>query len=258
MSRNITIVYILLAFGLAVGGGSLGASLARSHRRLCVLISIGAGTLLGVTAFDIVPETFEALNWWGLLLAFGSGYGVFALITRYVFHVCPACAASHFDEATTHRFSEIATGMMIALALHCTADGIAIAAGHEAELAQVPGGRALAFSLVIAVCVHKIPEGLALGSLLLGAGFRPRATLLRVAGVEATTLLGGLAGLLFLGRIPQIWLAAIVAHAGGGFLFLALHAVFGEIFRNHKPLVLISFASGFSLIGAVTWFLRLM
>jgi zinc transporter ZupT len=111
---------------------------------------------------------------------------------------------------------------------------------------------------VVAVCVHKIPEGLALGSLLLGAGFRPRATLLRVAGVEATTLLGGIGGLLFLGRIPQVWLAAIVAHAGGGFLFLALHAVFGEIFRNHKPMVLISFAAGFSLIGAVTWFLRFL
>jgi len=123
MSRTITIAYILLAFGLAVGGGSLGASLARSHRRLCVLISIGAGSLLGVTIFDILPETFEALTWWGLLLAFGSGYGVFALITRYVFHVCPACAASHFDEVTTHRFGEIARGMMIALSIHCTADG---------------------------------------------------------------------------------------------------------------------------------------
>jgi len=79
---------------------------------------------------------------------------------------------------------------------------------------------------------------------LLGAGFRPRATLLRVAGVEATTLLGGFAGVLFLAGVSRIWLAAIVAHAGGGFLFLALHAAFGEIFRNHKPLVLISFASG--------------
>jgi zinc transporter ZupT len=146
--------------------------------------------------------------------------------------------------------------MMIALAIHCTADGIAIAAGHEAEVAHAPGGRALELSLVVAVCVHKIPEGLALGSLLLGAGFRPRATLLRVAAVESTTLLGGIAGLLFLRHIPGVWLAAIVAHAGGGFLFLAIHAVFGEIFRHHKALVLISFSAGFSLIGVVTLLLR--
>src|SRR5205823_12525192 len=125
---------------------------------------LGAGTLLGVTLFAILPECFEALSWWGLLLALGSGYALFFLITKYVFHVCPACAASHFDEATTHRFAEIAAAMMLALAIHCTVDGLAIAAGHEAEVAHAPGGRALALSLVVAVCVHKVPEGLALGS----------------------------------------------------------------------------------------------
>jgi zinc transporter ZupT len=252
-----TIVYILLAFGLALGGGSLGASFARSHRRLCALISLGAGSLLGVTLFAILPETFEELNWWGLLLALGSGYGVFFLITKYVYHICPACAASHFDEATTHRFSEIAGGMMIALGIHCAADGLAIAAGHEAEVAHAPGGRALAFALVVAVCVHKIPEGLALGSLLLGAGLRPAAALFRVAVVESTTLLGGVAGLLFLGHISLFWLAAVVAHAGGGFLFLAIHAVLGEILKHHKALVLANFAVGFATIGILTLLLRL-
>ena len=29
-----------------------------------------------------------------------------------MYHVCPACAASHFDEATMHRFSEIAGAML--------------------------------------------------------------------------------------------------------------------------------------------------
>src|SRR4029077_3469395 len=97
--------------------GALGASLARSHRRLCALISLGAGSLLGVTLFDILPEPIEAMNWWGMLLSLGSGYAVFFLITKYVYHIFPACAASHFDEATTHRLSEIAGGMMVALAI---------------------------------------------------------------------------------------------------------------------------------------------
>src|SRR5439155_10414495 len=92
-------VETLLAFALAVAGGVMGALLARSHRRLCALVSLGAGTLLGVTVFGILPESFEALRWWQLLLALASGYGVFFLITKYVYHVCPACAASHFDEA---------------------------------------------------------------------------------------------------------------------------------------------------------------
>ena len=115
----------------------------------------------------------------------------------------------------------------------------------------------LDFSLVVAVCVHKVPEGLALGALLLGAGFSPAKVVLRVACVEATTLLGGVVGWSFLQQVSDAWLDAVVAHVGGGFLFLASHAVFGEIFKHHKALVLISFGIGFGTIGVLTFLLRL-
>jgi zinc transporter ZupT len=255
--ENLSIVYVVLAFALAVGGGAMGAFLGSSHRRLCALISLGAGTLLGVTVFAIVPESFQALPWWGVLLAMGSGYGLFFVISKYVYHVCPACAASHFDEAVTHHFSEIASAMMLALAIHCIADGMALAAGHEAEASFVPGGRMLDFSLVLAVCVHKVPEGLALGALLLGAGFNRAQTMMRVAAVESTTLLGGVLGWAFLHHISAIWLDATVAHVGGGFVFLALHAVLGEIVKHHKGLVLTNFFIGFGGIGAFTLLLRM-
>jgi zinc transporter ZupT len=243
---------VVPAFLLAVGGGTLSALAGLSHERLCALISLAAGTLLGVTVFSILPESWEAMNWWELALAFGSGYVVFWFISKFVYHVCPACAASHFDEATAHRFSEIASAMMLALAIHCTADGVALAAGHEAHASEVPGGRMLDLSLVLAVCVHKVPEGLALGALLLGAGYKPAGVILRVAAVEATTLLGGLLGWLFLQRMSGVWLDAVVAHVGGGFLFLASHAVLGELFKHHKALVLVSFGIGLAVIGTLT------
>jgi zinc transporter ZupT len=247
---------VALAFALAVAGGAFGAVFGTSHKRLCALISLGAGTLLGVTVFAILPESYESLRWWGLLLALSSGYGVFAFISKYVYHVCPACAASHFDEAAAHRFSEIASAMMLALAIHCTADGVAMAAGREAHASTAPGGRMLALSLVLAVCVHKVPEGLALGALLLGAGFKRSAVVARVASVEATTILGGALGWFFLQRISDMWVDAVVAHVGGGFFFLASHAIFGEIFKHHKALVLANFAAGFCVIGILTVALR--
>jgi zinc transporter ZupT len=258
MMENLSLLYVTLAFALAVGGGALGATLGTSHQRLCALISLGAGTLLGVTLFAILPESLQAMPWWSVLLAAGSGYAIFFLISKYLFHVCPACAASHFDEAATHHFSEIAGAMMLALAVHCIADGMALAAGHEAEAAHTPGGRALDFSLILAVCVHKVPEGLALGALLLGAGFNRAQTLARVAAVEATTLLGGVLGLVFLPHITAFWLDAIVAHVGGGFLFLAIHAVLGEILKHHKGLVLGNFALGLGAIATLSLLLRFL
>jgi len=116
----------------------------------------------------------------------------------------------------------------------------------------------LDYSLVLAVCVHKIPEGLALGALLLGAGFTRAKTLALVAAVEATTLLGGAIGSLVLHNISHAWLAAILTHVGGGFLFLAAHAVRGEIFEHHKTLVLTNFTAGFAAIGVLTLLLHLL
>jgi zinc transporter ZupT len=256
--EKLSIAYVVLAFALAVGGGALGASLGRSHHRLCALISLGAGTLLGVTLFAILPESLAALRWGGTLAAMGSGYALFFILSKYVYHVCPACAASHFDDAVTHRFSEIAAAMMLALAIHCTADGMALAAGHEADASHAHGGRALDLSLIMAVCVHKVPEGLALGALLLGAGFSQTQTLVRVAAVESTTLLGAILGWAFLHQASAFWLNALVAHVGGGFLFLAVHAVLGEILKHHKALVLTNFILGFGALGAFTWLLRLL
>jgi len=256
--EHLSIAYVVLAFALAVGGGVLGASLGSSHQRLCALISLGAGTLLGVTIFAILPESLEGLRWWGVLLAMGSGYALFLVVSKYVYHICPACAASHFDEAAAHHFSEIAGAMMLALAIHCMADGVALAAGHEAEATHAPGGRALDFSLILAICVHKVPEGLALGALLLGAGFNRAQTLVRVAAVESTTLVGAVLGWVFLRHVSVLWLDAAVAHVGGGFVFLAVHAVFGEIMKHHKALVLTYFGIGFGAIGILSLVLRLL
>jgi zinc and cadmium transporter len=241
---------ILAAFAVALAGGAFSALLARTHKQLCAFISIGAGTLLGVAVCGIAPECLEALRWWQFLLGAGSGYLLFAIISRYVFHICPACAASHFDEATTHRLAEFATAMMIALAIHCIADGLALAAGHE-EAAPVD------LSITFAICVHKFPEGLALGALLLGGGFQHAKMLWFVALVESTTIVGGLLGWFVLQNVSNFWLALTLANAGGGFLYLATHALLGEILKHHKILVLVNFAAGFGVIASLIVFFHL-
>jgi len=130
---------------------------------------------------------------------------VFSLISRYVLHVCPACAASHFDEATAHRFGVIAGAMVITIAVHSTIDGLALPAGEEAEMTGP-----LDLGLLLAVCVDKVPEGLALGALMLGAGFQRGVALGWVAAVEATTLVGGALGLWVLPGMSSAWLDVFV------------------------------------------------
>lgn len=244
------------AFAVAMAGGALSALLARTHKQLCALISLGAGTLLGVTIFAILPECIQTLRVWQLLVAAATGYGLFAVISKYVFHVCPACAASHFDEATTHHFGEIAIPMMAALAIHCTVDGLALVAGHEEPIAKT-AGHWLDASMTFAICVHKMPEGLALGALLLGAAFSQARMLWLVAAVESTTIVGAVLGWFVLKNVSSLWLSLALAHAGGGFVFLGTHAVIGEILKHHKTLVLANLIAGFVAIGVLILFFHL-
>jgi zinc transporter ZupT len=174
-------------------------------------------------------------------------------ISKRVHHVCPACAASHFDADATRHFSEIANALIVALAIHSTTDGLALGIQGEA-----PATGATKWSLFLALCIHKVPEGLALGSLLIGAGFSRISALGWVAAVEATTLLGGVIGYFFLTEISTLWLGLIMAYVGGGFVYLAIHAVLGEMLKHGKKLVLTSFALGVALIAVLNVGLRMI
>src|SRR5213078_2751411 len=248
-----TLWQVIAAYIFALAGGSISASLRLEHKPLCALISFAAGTLLGVTMFAILPESFGACPCWAVFLALITGYALFFFISKHVHHVCPACAASHFDADATRHFSEIATALIIALAIHSTTDGLAL--GIQGE---TPATDATKWSLFSALCIHKVPEGLALGSLLIGAGFERTAALGWVAAVEATTLLGGLIGYFFLANISTFWLGLIMAGVGGGFIYLAAHAVLGEMLKHGKQLVVASFSVGFALIALLNIGLRLL
>jgi zinc transporter ZupT len=203
--------------------------------------------------FAIFPESFGACPWWAVLLALVTGYALFFVIGKHVHHVCPACAASHFDADATRHFREIATALIVALAIHSTTDGLALGIQGEA-----PATGATKWSLFSALCIHKVPEGLALGSLLIGAGLQRAAAVGWVAAVEATTLLGGVIGYFFLTNISTLWLGLIMAHVGGGFIYLATHAVVGEMLKHGKKLVLTSFSPGIALIAVLNVGLRLL
>jgi zinc transporter ZupT len=243
---------VVAAYVFALAGGAISTSLRLEHKPLCALISFAAGTLLGVTLFAILPEGLQDSGIWPVVAAAASGYLLFFLISKHVHHVCPACAASHFDADATRHFNEIATALIVALAIHSTTDGLALGIQQEA-----PSMDATKWSLFSALCIHKVPEGLALGSLLIGAGLRPSTALGWVAAVEATTLLGGAIGMLWLGKVSTFWLGLIMAHVGGGFLYLATHAVAGEMLKHGKRLVLTSFSIGVALIAILNVALRL-
>jgi zinc transporter ZupT len=213
-SINAPLLRSAFATIMAIVGICFGALLTKSAaRRLNVFVYTAMGVLLLVTVLDILPDAKHGLTWAEFAAGVASGVALFWLVGKYIYHICPSCALHTFDEAALHRLGQTAFLFMIALGIHATMDGLAVVVGDE-----VTGRPNLA--VFFAVAIHKLPEGMALVLLLLGAGYSPKKAFWWSCGIESLTELGALAGVLWLRNLPQEWLSLIFAHVGGGFLYL--------------------------------------
>jgi zinc transporter ZupT len=212
-----------------------------NHKKLCVLISFSAGALFSAAVFTLLPESYGYIGAVELILSLLSGYLLFWLISKYFSHVCPACSATHFDEQATKKFSEIVLTLLTALSIHSLLDGVALTSGLEHDHQNE--------AVFFAVLTHKFPEGLALAALMLSSGYSKGKIFLYVTLVESLTIIGAVAGYwIFREAVSPVIISAVMAHIAGGFIYLALHAILGEMLRNHKALVILSFLTGLILI----------
>jgi zinc and cadmium transporter len=227
----------------ALAGTLFVFAIKLDHKRLCALISFSAGALFSAAAFTLLPESSEYIPVLELLISLASGYLLFFFISKYFAHVCPACSASHFDAQTTKKFTEIVWTLLTALSIHSFLDGLAVTTGT---------GNSHHESVFAAITTHKFPEGLALAALMASAGYKHSKIFLYVFLVELVTVVGALSGYFFFEETfsPEI-MGIVMSHISGGFIYLSFHAVLGEMLKNHKGLVITSFAAGLLLILSV-------
>lgn len=197
-----------------------GVWLTSLHALSRRLVPFGGGVLMGVAVFWVLPEMAESLHWSSALLWIAGGFALLLFIDRLVYPVCPACSHTHEHEHCETSLHGFATPLLLAAALHSMLDGwSAVAAGGMAHLSS---------AFVLAIAIHKIPEGLALGVIARAALHSRKSAILWCALAESATLLGaGLESVLapYLGEYA---LHALLALAGGSFLYLGGHAVHGE------------------------------
>lgn len=237
---------IALRVALASVMAALGALAAAGfkkirHKDLCLLISFAAGSLLAVALFDIWPETVELVGAAPAFISFFTGYLLFWAITKFVFHVCPACSASH----TEVNFKAITISMVVALSIHSFMDGLAIYGGYVSSTN-------IGVMVLLGVVFHKFPEGLALTLVGIGSGMpRSKAFFMTLTLETLTTVAGGLAGIFFLLPSAAKWTGYVLGHVGGGFVFLVAHALLGEIFKHSPRNTILAMAAGAASIMVV-------
>jgi zinc transporter ZupT len=128
--------------------------------------------------------------------------------------------------------------LLIAASVHSLFDGWSLAASQE------PGFESLRFAFLAGIGFHKLPEGLALGALLLAAfGSRWKA-LAGAALAQAIMIAGGALGMLLGPHLSKDWTALLLSLAAGAFIYLGYHAIDTQYQRRRNAIPVVSALTG--------------
>ena len=233
-----------MATAVGVVGALLGLWLTGLRRRAAVVVPLSAGVLLGVALFGLVPELASDAGWTATILLFAGGYGLLLGINRYAWPVCPTCAHDHDHTACASELHGFAGPLIAAAALHSFLDGWSIVCVRQAPLG-------LRVAVPLAIALHKLPEGVALGGIL-RAAVRSRAVAVAAsAAAEGVTLVGGLAGLGFSPHLGSTWTLYPLGITAGWLFYLGYHAVHEEWKRRGAGPAFLSALTGAAGAAAI-------
>jgi ZIP family zinc transporter len=148
------------AFGSTLGGGALAL---RFRHRLHHLLGFTAGVLLGVVAFDLLPEMFglahdHELEARAAMVALVAGFLVFHALEKFVL-VHPV----HETHYAHHHHPHVGAVSALVLAGHSVMDGVAIGIAFQVSTA-------VGLTVTLAVVAHDFSDGLNTVSLMLRHG----------------------------------------------------------------------------------------
>ena len=212
----------LLATVVGVASAALGVWLTGAKRRARVVVPFSAGVLLGVVAFGLLPELIAELGAAGSAVLFATGYLLLLVVNRFAYPVCPSCSHDHDHNGCSAALHGMALPLVAASALHSFLDGWSISTAESAVHLGIRLGVPLAISL------HKISEGIALGGMVRAAVKSRPAALAWCAVAEGVTAIGGGVGLAMTPRLGTTWIVYPLAIAAGWLFYLGFHAIHEE------------------------------
>jgi len=237
----------LLITAIAILSAAVGVWLTTFSGLSRRLVSFGGGVLLGVALFWVLPEMAEFFSWQGAILWLTGGFLLLAAVDRYVYPVCPACSHSHEHDSCVTRLHGFATPLLAAAALHSALDGWSAVASQDSGFS---------LGLIGAIAVHKIPEGLALGVIARASLGSRSSALAWCALAQSATLAGAGLESVLAPHMGSQALHALLALAGGSFLYLGGHAVHGEVRRSGTSPVIVPALTGVAGSSVLRLFLR--
>jgi zinc and cadmium transporter len=203
------------------------------------LISFAAGVMLATSFFHLIPEASGMYARTPMMVFIG--FLIFYILQQMVmFHPC------HDESCHVHR---IGTLSAIGLTVHSLLDGVAIAAGFEADFS-------IGIMTTMAVLLHELPEGITITGILIHSGMKMKKIVIYSVTVALATPFGAIISYFFLKNIAPPVLGILLAVTAGSFIYLAASDLIPESHKAHHRLNAVYFFLGVILIGVIGSFLK--
>lgn len=222
------------AFLSTLGGGVVAL---KNKDRLHRLLGFTAGVVIGVVAFDLLPEIFKSLGHGvtdrGAMVALVGGFLVFHIVEKSIL-----IHHSQEHEYEVHHHPQVGWASALALSGHSFLDGLGIGLGFQA-------GTTVGIAVAIAVIAHDFSDGLNTVTLMLvNKNNRKRAL-----GMLLVDALAPVAGAI-VGTVVHISAGGLTLYLGffaGFLLYIGASEILPEAHSSHSSYKTIAL----TVLGAV-------
>jgi ZIP family zinc transporter len=232
---------ILLAastFISTLGGGLF----ALQHKdRLHRILGYTTGVLLGVVAFELLPEIFDLVH----NLDIAATWPMIALVVGFLgFHIIEKSILLHHSQEEdygSHKHPQVGVASALALIGHSFLDGVGIGLGFQVD-------NTVGIAVAIAVIAHDFTDGINTVSLMLLNKNSSKKAIWFLVGDALAPILGALSTLLF--TLPDSGLVIYLGFFAGFLLYIGASEILPEAHSKHSSYSTI----GLTILGALLMF----
>lgn len=223
----LTQALVIAIIGTLVGivgtglGGLISLFIVKpSSRFLGVLLGITSGLMLSVVAFDLLPEAYEIAGLGVEILGILLG----VITVMFVEGLFPVNKGNKTTTNSKSHFFRTGALLGIAIAIHNLPEGLAIGSGYMFT-------SKMGITMAIVIALHNFPEGLAMAAPLRLSGSSALKVVLLTVLAGIPTGIGAFIGAI-LGGVSDFFIGLCLAFAGGTMLYITC----GEMIPDAKSL----------------------
>ena len=238
------IIFAFLAFASTLLGGLVAL---RNSDRLHRILGYTAGVILGVIAFDLLPEIFHIVEEQQIdpvwpMLALVGGFLLIHIVEKTV-----AIHQAHDKDYADHTHPRIGQASALALIAHTFLDGVGIALGF-----QVNEGVGIAVAL--AVLAHDFTDGLNTVALMLTHRNNRRRSIIMLVLAAIAPILGALTASLI--HFEESALVLYLGFITGFFLYIGVSDILPQAHsKNSSKITIALTVLGVAVMFVITRFM---